>query len=265
MSAVMSTAVNAAAPPVPARRSDLKCALVLGLAGAVSVFAVLPYALALLPAEARAHLPPMAVLYVAQGAQAAVMFTLMAWAGLVVGRRIGLGAPWLATWIGGAPAPERAFPWRLVLLAGFGACVGVLAVHAVAEPWLPQVPGGTPSPTPLQGFMASFYGGIGEEVQLRLFLMTMLVWALLKAGRSRATALVAANVVAAVLFGVGHLPMAAQIWPLTFAVVASVVAANASAGLVFGALYARYGLEAAIAAHFVADIGLHVLAPLLAG
>jgi hypothetical protein len=112
--------------------------------------------------------------------------------------------------------------------------------------------------------MASFYGGIGEELQLRLFLMTLLVWALLKAGLGRAAALVTANVLAALLFGVGHLPMAAQIWPLTFAVVGYVVAANAAAGLVFGALYARHGLEAAIAAHFLADIGLHVLAPLLA-
>jgi membrane protease YdiL (CAAX protease family) len=89
--------------------------------------------------------------------------------------------------------------------------------------------------------LASFYGGIGEEVQLRLFLMTMLVWVLLKAGCGRATALVTANVVAATLFGAGHLPMAAQIWPLTFAVVAYVVAANAIVGVVFGALYARKG------------------------
>ena len=244
----------------PVRWPGLKVALVLGAAGAVSVFGVLPYAMSLLPPEVLSKLPPMPLLYAAQGAQAAVMLTLMAWAGIVVGRRIGLGAPWLAARVAGEPAPAEAFPLRVVVLSGVLACLAVLLLNAIAQPWLPPAPH-TPSPTPLQGFFASFYGGIAEEIQLRLFLMTMLAWGLMKRGVGRAPALVAANVIAAILFGVGHLPMAMQIWPLTFAVVAYIVAANAAAGVVFGTLYARHGLEAAIAAHFLADIGLHVIAP----
>ena len=247
----------------PAPRGDFKAALTLGLAGALAVFAVLPYALSLLPPQATAHLPPLPIVYLAQGAQGAVVYTLMAWAGLAVGRRVGLGAPWLTARIGRLPMPTQAFPWRLAVAAGALACAIVLLLNFAAQSWLPSAPNGVPSPTPLQGFFASFYGGIGEELQLRLFLMTLVVWVLLKAGLGRAAALLAANAVAALLFGAGHLPMAAQIWPLTFSVVAYVVAANASAGLIFGALYARHGLEAAIVAHFTADIGLHVIAPLV--
>ena len=244
----------------PRRWPDLKIALVLGAAGTLSVFGVLPYAMSLLPPETLSKLPSMPLLYAAQGAQAAVMMTLMAWAGIVVGRRVGLGAPWIAARVEGAPAPAQAFPLRLVVLSGVLACLVVLLLNAIAQPYLPPAPN-MPHPTPLQGFFASFYGGIAEEVQLRLFLMTMLAWGLLKRGVGRAAALIAANAIAAILFGVGHLPMAAQIWPLTASVVAYIVVANASAGVVFGALYARHGLEAAIAAHFVADIGVHVIAP----
>ena len=253
--------MNAVATPSPL--PTFKPAVVLGAAGALSVFAVLPYALSLLPPDAQAHLPPLPVLYIAQSAQGLVMFTLMAWAGLAVGRRVGLGAPWLTARVAGMPLPAQPFPWRLAATAGVLACAVVLVLNAVAQSWLPPAPNGVPSPTPLQGFFASFYGGIGEELQLRLFVMTLLAWVLVKLGLGRAAALVGANVVAALLFGAGHLPMAAKIWPLTAAVVAYVVAANASAGVIFGALYARYGLEAAIAAHFVADIGLHVIAPML--
>jgi membrane protease YdiL (CAAX protease family) len=249
----------------PARGAGLKCALVVGGAGAISVWAVLPYALSLLPPDKQALMPPLPLLYAAQMAQGLVMFTLMAWAGLTLGRRVGLGAPWLSSWIGGAPRPERGFPWRDALLGAVGACAAVLLLHAAAQSWMPPAPNGVPTPSPLQGFFASFYGGIGEELQLRLFLMTVLTWAVLKLGRGRigrAPALVAANVVAALLFGAGHLPAASQIWPLTFAVVAYVVAANASAGIIFGAIYARHGFEAAVATHFVADLGLHVVVPL---
>src|SRR5438045_2998327 len=192
----------------PRRYADFRCALVLGLAGALSVLAVLPYALALLPPETLAKIPPKPVLYAAQTLQGAVMFTLMAWAGLTVGRRIGLGAPWLASVVAGAPRPADPFPARLVGLAAIGACLLVLLMQSAAQAWLPPAPAGVPTPSPAQGFLASFYGGIGEELQLRLFLMTLLAWVLLKFGLGRTAALALANLLAALAFGAGHLPMA---------------------------------------------------------
>ena len=68
----------------------------------------------------------------------------------------------------------------------------------------------------------------------------------------------------ALVFGAGHLPMAAKLVPLTAGVVARVVAYNALAGLVFGWLYWKRGLEHAMLAHFSADLVLHVAAPLIA-
>lgn len=72
-----------------------------------------------------------------------------------------------------------------------------------------------------------------------------------------------AIIVAALLFGAGHLPLASQLAPLTAAVVVRVLAYNAIAGFVFGWLYWKRGLEHTVLAHFCADLILHVAAPAL--
>jgi hypothetical protein len=196
-----------------------------------------------------------------------VIFTLLAVVGLRFGPALGLDAPRLRRWLSGADSALPAFPWRAVAYSALLACAIVVLLQAGFEPHLPRPRSALPvAPTPLQGFFASFYGGIAEELQLRLFLMTSVAALLARFSRlPLARAIVVANVVAALAFGAGHLPMASAIWPLDAVVVAYIVAANAAAGVIFGALYARHGLEAAIAAHFLADIGLHVVVPLLNG
>ena len=69
----------------------------------------------------------------------------------------------------------------------------------------------------------------------------------------------------AVLFGLGHLPATAAMVPLTTLVVARALVLNGLAGVVFGWLYWRRDLLAAMVAHFSADIVLHVLAAPLLG
>ena len=64
---------------------------------------------------------------------------------------------------------------------------------------------------------------------------------------------------AAVVFGLGHLPATAALLPLTPAVIARAVVLNGIPGVVFGWLFWRRGLEAAMVAHFGADLVLHVL------
>jgi membrane protease YdiL (CAAX protease family) len=101
---------------------------------------------------------------------------------------------------------------------------------------------------------------------MRLFLVTLVAWVLCLASKGTKLRwhLVAAIVIAALLFGAGHLPAAAPVWPLTGMVVLRTLLLNAVAGLAFGWLYWRRGLEAAMLAHFCADLVLHVAVPLLA-
>lgn len=252
-------------------RLALKPAIALAVAGALATLAVLPYALLLMAPEIRALLPPMSVLLPAQFAQALVLLGLMSWVGLALGPRLGLDAPWLRRVFGTATDPPP--DWRRPLLeATLGAVVAVAAIALLTALFDPRMPpmrvAEPPTPGPGAGFLASFYGAIGEEIQLRLFLTTLLAWLLVRGSRGRIAtrmAIAVAIVLAALAFGAGHLPAAAQVWPLDGVVVARTLLANGVAGVVFGLLYARRGLEAAMLAHFLADLGLHVGGPLLAG
>ena len=118
--------------------------------------------------------------------------------------------------------------------------------------------------TPWQGFLASFYGGINEEILLRLFLMSLLTWlgkfiSHTEDGKPTAGVLWTANILAAVLFGLGHLPATAAIMTITPLVVVRAIVLNGLGGIGFGYFYSKYGLESAMLSHFSADIILHVV------
>ena len=121
-----------------------------------------------------------------------------------------------------------------------------------------------------QGLLASFYGGIGEEILLRLFVMSALAYGLARVAR-RSPAPIApgvfwtANVLAALLFGLGHLPATAALAPLTTALVVRALVLNGIPGVLFGYLFWKRGFETAMAAHFTADIIIQSAATLLAG
>lgn len=250
-------------------REDLKLATLLGAASALATALLFPYLMLLMPeALAKASLP-LWVVVLAQSAQAAVLLTILSLCGLRMGHAVGLGAPWLRAWLSHLPLPR--LPWLLAL--GSGLLVGVLIVglDPLFAPHMPSLlhaqPATAAHSTAFAGFLASFYGGIAEELQLRLFLMGLLVWAITRCGRSRMTPAVAwtAIVIAALVFGAGHLPAAAQVWPLDAVVIARTILLNGVGGLVFGWYFWKHGLETAMLAHFSCDLVLHVMAPLVMG
>ena len=106
------------------------------------------------------------------------------------------------------------------------------------------------------------YGGFTEELLLCWGVMTLLVWVLWRVFQrddqvARAIYVVPAVVVAAVVFGIGHLPIAALLaGGLTSLIVVYVVTVNTLFGVVAGLLYWRVGLEAAMLAHMSAHFVL---------
>jgi len=187
-------------------------------------------------------------------------------AGLGVGPRVGSGAPRLHAKVTGQPRPLLA--WRLALAAGLVAGAVIIALDPLFAAHMPPALSALPPPGAKAsagvGFLASFYGGIAEELQMRLFLMTLLVWvlSLLRQRRTANWMFWVALLVAALLFGAGHLPAAAKLWPLDAVVITRTLLLNGIGGLVFGWLYWKRGLEAAMIAHFGTDLVLHVAAPL---
>jgi hypothetical protein len=189
--------------------------------------------------------------------------------GLALGPRVGLGAPELGIWLSGDRGGLRRIRSALPLAAGLGLLTGV-AVTALAFLTTPLMPGPLAElahPPAWQGFLASFGAGVREEIWLRLGLMTLLVWlgtAISRRWRPSAGIVWSSIVLATLLFGAVHLPQAAMLGQgLTAAVVATTLLLNGVAGIVFGWLYWRRGLVAAMVAHFCADVVLHVVAPMI--
>ncbi len=111
---------------------------------------------------------------------------------------------------------------------------------------------------------AVLYGGVIEEVMLRLFMMSLVAFILhklfwKKQEQTPTAALVAANVVSALLFAAGHLPATAAMMGLTPMIIFRCMLLNGGFGLVFGWLYRKYGLRYAMIAHG----GCHVVSKLI--
>ncbi len=256
------------------KRFDWREFLILWGAGVVGTLAVIPYALSL-QGLWRAGFPWPAYLTLTialQCVQNAILVAIAVALGLLLARRIGLGAPLLEARLAGETGGGRLRALLLPsVLVGVAAAVLIIALDLLVFARLMDVSGLAPDAPPAwQGFLASFYGGITEELLMRLFLMSLLAWLLglvwrVAPHRPAPGAFWAANVATAVLFGLGHLPTTAALVPLTPVVVSRAIILNGIAGVGFGYLYWKKGLEAAIVAHFSADLVLHVLMPLLLG
>jgi membrane protease YdiL (CAAX protease family) len=117
-----------------------------------------------------------------------------------------------------------------------------------------------------EAFLASFYGGIAEEVLLRLFLVSLIVWIISKIKKVKDGSLTdfgiwLSIILATIIFGLEHLPAIAQITTLTWVVIIRAIVLNGVGGIIFGWLYWKKGLESVMTAHFSADIILHIITP----
>lgn len=201
-------------------------------------------------------------------AQTGLLIAIVVWLGVSLAPKVRLTAPAFTAAVTGQSV-ARALRPQLVpgLTAGLLAGFGLFAI------------GGYASPVAMAGVEPQFsvpliarvlYGGITEELLLRWGVMTLLVWIAWRFvqrrnGAPKVACIWFAIITSAFLFGVGHLPVvASQVGELTVTLVLFVVGANALFGVLFGYLFWRHGLEAAIIAHALAHIVSHA-AGLVAG
>ena len=249
---------------------------ILWIAAILSTIALLPYILelqssALTSLDLPISLPALIALQITQSA---ILFAIIIFAGMFFASRIGLGMPILdsVTRSESASGKARAI---LPLSIGLGVIASLLIIGLdvfIFQPAMLKELGDSANALNLQnaqpaawkGFLASFYGGIAEEILLRLFVMSLFTWlgrfvSKTQEGKPTSTVFWIANILAAVLFGLGHLPATEMIIPLTPLVITRAILLNGIGGVIFGWLYWKRGLEAAMIAHFSADIVLHVL------
>jgi membrane protease YdiL (CAAX protease family) len=245
-----------------------KLFLVIWLAGTLSVLAVLPYVFQLqqdLLQNAPLSLPVIALL---SFLQTTLLLAIATSLGLIFAKKVGFKFPVLEEVLSrrGSAIQWKDFlrlPTMLGILTGvaiiFGDWLFKLAGVVIDEKFVTGIP-------IWKRFFAAFYGGIAEEILLRLFLVSMLVWIIAKITRSvaplsRSGLVWSAIAIATIIFGLGHLPATSVITQLTPMVIARAIVLNGVAGLVLGWLYWKRGLESAIIAHFTADLMILIVLP----
>lgn len=238
-------------------------------AAVIGIACVTPYSLelaadAMKRAQERIRRPRWVIILL-QSAQGAVLLGVATGLGLLIAQHIGLGAPLLEGLLAGENVSAQALAMIApALLLGIASSV-VLLILEITVFW-PRLPKAmredVPIPALWKRLLASFYGGIDEEILLRLFLLSLLAWLIgfvwhLPGGKPTLGALWLATIIAAVIFGLGHLPTTAALVKLTPLLIVRAVLLNGVVGVATGYLFWRYGLEAAMLAHFSADIVIH--------
>jgi hypothetical protein len=151
---------------------------------------------------------------------------------------------------------------------GLGAMLGAALAtldHLGRSLWQPIVaivPSMIEAATPTAILTGILYGGVAEEIIMRWGLMTLLTWSLWRVLFRSATSpplstKVAALIGAAILFALAHIPAilsgGVSMQPMLFARIAIL---NSMAGVLFGTMFLRAHLEAAIASHMAFHVGV---------
>lgn len=192
--------------------------------------------------------------------------------GLFLAKRMGMGSPILEAWVNGDKAPREKIKFSLIYAPIIGIIISIttILVSFIPTDGLNSATIVNRIPSAFESILSAFYGGVFEEITMRLFFMTLYAWfisLIFSKIRKRETmpsnlAVWISILLAGLAFGAGHLVTASQMFTLTPSIIIKILLGNGIPGVVFGYLYWKKGLEASMTAHFTGDIVLHVI-PLL--
>lgn len=253
------------------QKFDWKLYSILLVASIIAIIASMPYAFTL-AGDALKQVPtPLPVIVIVSLIQSSILFAVVLFLGMILSKSVGLRMPFIEAYF-----HHQKLTFNIKSIINNSVILGIVAgitivlldllftgLGAQISLWTGQMP-------PFwMGMLASVYGGIGEEILLRLFFMTLIVWIISKIKRSKANildnnpAMWLAIIISAVVFGLGHLPITSTVTPLTTLVIIRAIVLNGVGGVIFGWLYWKKGLESAMIAHFSADVVLHVVMALI--
>lgn len=208
--------------------------------------------------EATAAFGSIELLAVVTAVQASGYALVLGFAGCLLAQLTGLWKP--------LRLEKKPLVFTLLLSLGFGIVFSL-------DPWTfgrlePMIAETVPSAvTPVGIAAAVLYGGVIEEVMLRLFFMTGIAFVLGKVFCGKVPSVqwkpwvfIAANVLAALVFAAGHLPGTAALFgAVTPLLLVRCFLLNGGFGMLFGRLYRKHGIQYAMIAH----AGLHIVSKVI--
>ena len=257
----------------PTPTFDLKLYLLLLAAALLGTLAILPFSYALMK---QMNLPiPEIVLPIAMAVSVLVELLLsaaMIALGLGLGPRLGMARMFEPESTTSQPSTARRLWVRYALPLLVGMALGAILVVVLRYV---EVSGANPNqainmPDAWDGLLASIGAGIREEIWLRLGLLTFFAWLgvrLVRPATDQKEKISTqifwiANLLAALGFAAIHIPQAHMLLGLNVQLLIFIIVGNGVPGIVFGWLYWRRGLVAAMLAHFGLDLVIKVLVPL---
>jgi len=236
--------------------------------GLLGVVAILPFTMEIvqsIPSQAAPSDLSMPIVLTLALLQNGILLAVAILVGMILSERTGLRMPLIQAWSTGTRVPVVRAVVQPALVAG--AVVGATLVAIEAVVFLHRLPPAmhTLFAIPLwKRLLAGIvYGGITEEEIMRLFLVSLVAWLCGRWWKSAdglpaSGAFWTAIVLVAVLFGLGHLPVTSAITPLTTTLVMRALVLNGIAGITFGYLYWKHGLEAAMIGHMSAHVVMQI-------
>ncbi|WP_270180751.1 CPBP family intramembrane glutamic endopeptidase [Alkalihalobacillus sp. CinArs1] len=255
-------------------KKDIYVSLILSSLCLVAGFFVVPYQLETLKttmpeqhAELISTLPfPISVLSLITAIQLFIVSFILAFLGMKLAKRTGLSLKLLPGLVTKQKVSLHTRSLLLSLLFGLiTAFVISTGDRFFFQSHIPALSAYTPSFSPLGLFVGVMYGGVFEEILMRLFLMSFLVWIINKAFNRKkeiipATTYVIAIIIASALFAAGHLPATQlMLGDLTPLLTIRSFLLNGIGGLFFGYLYWKKGFEYAVLGHMFSHIALQLL------
>jgi len=183
--------------------------------------------------------PPLLLLLIAE-----VVIVLLVWAGLWFGAPHGLGSA--------VPSPVRVAYALLIGTATGAVVLAILPLAGLQSRLIKEA-----SIPVWQWLIIAFDSAILEEIIYRLFILSLVVW-LLASFLPRNAAIWIALIVSALAFGAAHLSRWIDSGPV---VITAVMVVNGLIAIVLGRVYVKWGIEAAILAHFAGDVVVHIIGP----
>jgi membrane protease YdiL (CAAX protease family) len=228
--------------------------------------------LAKLSPEKLEKVPPLWTLMLLQGLQYSVLLAVSILIGIGCAYRVGLRSHLIDYWVLHTPKiPFSVIEMKWSLGVGAAAAIVLLLLDRLMQPVLPEAlqASNNTEPNGLSLLTAMLYGGITEEILMRWGLMSLLVWIAWKGLKQGVTLpsqgiYQGAIVLAALVFGLLHLPATAAIVSLTPVVIIRALLLNGIAGIGFGWLFWQYSLEAAMLSHISVHAFSFALSLLLA-
>ena len=232
----------------------------------VTVLLVVPYSLALTGKQN--ELTP--VLLLLSLVQNLVLFAAAIFFGLILSSKVGMGAPILEGILAKKNQSEK-LKSILMPSVALGVLGGILIIllSLLFQSLSAEMLEAEKSVSTWKALLASFYGGVGEEIMFRLFVVSLFVWITFKIKKTKEGlptnfGIWLSIILTAVLFGLGHLGITGEITAITATVIIRAILLNGVVAVIYGWLYWKKGLEAAVIAHFSTDIVIHVITPLVA-